>query len=103
MDAQNGGAGRRAPRAGATRTSTLPVSELAGVGIQFAAAVVAFTFAGIWVDRRLGTSPIFTLVGVLLGGGGGFYSLYRKLIAAQRCATAGRAAGSSGGTGDDVA
>lgn len=59
------------------------VSTYAGVGIQFAIAIILFAFAGIWLDRRLGTSPLFVLLGVFLGAAGAFYSMYRKLMAAQ--------------------
>lgn len=59
-------------------------SELAGIGIQFAVVIVVFTFGGIWLDRRLGTSPWLLLVCVFAGAGGGFYSIYRKAMAAQR-------------------
>ncbi len=53
-------------------------SEFAGIGIQFAATIVLFAFAGIWLDRRLGTSPWFVLVMVLGGGGLGFWSMVRR-------------------------
>jgi ATP synthase protein I len=59
------------------------VSTYAGVGIQFAIAIVLFAFIGVWLDGRLGTSPLFVLLGVLLGAAGAFYSMYRKLMAAQ--------------------
>lgn len=58
-------------------------SDFAGIGFQFAAAVVVFVFAGQWVDRRLGTGPVFLIAGVFLGAGGAFYSMYRKLMAYQ--------------------
>ena len=56
-----------------------PVSglEFAGIGIQFAATILIFTFAGVWADKRFGTSPWFVLIGVFVGAGGGFYSMYR--------------------------
>lgn len=54
-------------------------SEFAGVGIQFAATIVVFAFAGIWLDKRLGTSPWFVLVLVLGGAGLGFWSMVRRL------------------------
>ena len=66
----------RAPSGGA--------SAAAGLGFQFAASLVLFFFAGQWLDRRLGTAPVFLLVGVFLGGGGSFYSGYRRLMAAQK-------------------
>ena len=59
-------------------------ANFAGVGIQFAAAIVIFLFAGQWVDDRLGTSGLFTIAGVFIGAGGAFYLIYRKITAAQR-------------------
>lgn len=59
-------------------------ADFAGVGLQFAAAIVIFLFAGQWVDNKLGTSGLFTIAGVFIGGGGAFYLIYRKITAAQR-------------------
>jgi F0F1-type ATP synthase assembly protein I len=53
-------------------------SEFAGLGIQFAITIVAFAFAGIWLDRRLGASPVFVIIMVLGGAGLGFWTMYRK-------------------------
>jgi F0F1-type ATP synthase assembly protein I len=55
----------------------------AGSGLQFAASVIVFVYLGQWLDRKLGTDPLFLLVGLVLGAGGSFYSLYRRLMAAQ--------------------
>ncbi len=54
---------------------------LAGLGMQFFAAVLFFVYAGNWMDRRLGTAPLFLLGGVLVGGGGVFYLSVRRLTA----------------------
>jgi F0F1-type ATP synthase assembly protein I len=59
-------------------------AEFAGVGLQFAAAIILFLYVGQWVDRKAGTSGIFTLVGVFVGGGAAFWNMYRKIAAAQR-------------------
>jgi F0F1-type ATP synthase assembly protein I len=59
-------------------------ADFAGVGIQFAAAIVIFLFVGQWVDGKLGTSGFFTIAGVFIGGGAAFYLMYRKISAAQR-------------------
>ena len=63
-----------------------PVSgaDAAGIGVQFAATLLVFTFAGVWIDRKLGSSPWFTIVMVFVGAGGAFYSIYRKLMAGNR-------------------
>jgi F0F1-type ATP synthase assembly protein I len=53
-------------------------SQFAGIGIQFALSVVLFAFAGVWLDKKLGTSPLFVLVLVLGGAGLGFWSMIRK-------------------------
>jgi F0F1-type ATP synthase assembly protein I len=58
--------------------------DFAGVGIQFAAAIIIFLFAGQWVDDRLGTGGLFTIAGVFIGAGAAFYNMYRKITAAQR-------------------
>jgi F0F1-type ATP synthase assembly protein I len=70
---------RKAPAPGG-----LSGADFAGVGIQFAAAIVLFLFAGQWVDEKLGTGGLFTIVGVFVGGGAAFYNMYRKISAAQR-------------------
>jgi F0F1-type ATP synthase assembly protein I len=66
------------------RGGGLSTGEFAGVGLQFALVILAFTFAGIWLDRKLGTSPWLLIICVFAGAGGGFYSIYQKAIAAQR-------------------
>lgn len=52
---------------------------LVGVGPMFAAGVLVGWLGGDWLDRRLGTSPVFVVVGVLLGMGAGFQELFRAL------------------------
>lgn len=52
----------------------------AGVGIQFAIALVIFALGGNWMDQKLGSSPLFLLLGVFLGAAAAFYSMYRKLM-----------------------
>jgi F0F1-type ATP synthase assembly protein I len=54
-------------------------SQFAGIGIQFAISIVLFAFAGVWLDKRLGTSPLFVLLMVLGGGGLAFWTMVRKL------------------------
>ena len=45
----------------------LLVTTLAGVGL------------GLWVDRRLGTLPVFVLVGFLAGAGLGAFGIWRLI------------------------
>ncbi len=47
---------------------TLLVTTLVGVGI------------GYWADTRLGTIPIFVLVGFLVGAGAGALTIYRLIM-----------------------
>jgi len=63
---------------------SLPGADFAGLGIQFAFAIIVFLFAGQWLDKRLGTNGLFTIAGVFVGGGAAFYNMYRKISAAQR-------------------
>jgi F0F1-type ATP synthase assembly protein I len=66
-------------------------AQYAGLGLQFAVAILLFLYLGSWLDGKLGTSWL-TIVGAFVGAGGGFYSIYRKLMAEQRADQARRAA-----------
>lgn len=55
-----------------------------GVGLQFAASILVFLFLGMWADRRLGTDPWLLIAGVFIGGGAGFWSMYRRLVVEPR-------------------
>lgn len=59
-------------------------AEVAGIGFQFALTILVFVFLGVWLDRRLGTSPWLLLICVFVGAAGGFYSMYRRVSLAQR-------------------
>jgi ATP synthase protein I len=77
-----GRGGRGAGRG--SRGSPVSGAEFAGIGVQFALTILVFVFAGIWLDRRFGTTPWLLLVCVFAGAGGGFYSMYRRVTASQR-------------------
>jgi F0F1-type ATP synthase assembly protein I len=55
---------------------------LAGLGGQFAVGVLAGVYFGQWIDRKLGTSPVFVLIGAIGLGGAVFVLSYRRLTAA---------------------
>lgn len=57
---------------------------MAGAGVQFAVILVVAIFAGMWLDRNLGTSPWMLIVLVFVGAAAGFYSMYHKLMKGQR-------------------
>ncbi len=75
-------------------------ADFAGLGIQFAFAIIVFLFAGQWLDKRLGTNGLFTIAGVFLGAGAAFYSMYRKISAAQKQDDAERKARQQGSNGN---
>jgi len=70
------------PKAGGADEGS-SITRFAGVGLQFALSILVFVYAGQWLDRKLGTPPWLLLAGVFVGGAGSFYSMYRKLMAAQ--------------------
>jgi F0F1-type ATP synthase assembly protein I len=55
-------------------------AQLAGIGLQFGIVLVAFLFAGKWLDDRLGTEPWLLLAGVFLGFGLSVFWMYRRLM-----------------------
>lgn len=52
-----------------------------GHGLTIAIATALFGWLGALLDERAGTTPLFVLLGVFLGFGAAFYSMYRKLVA----------------------
>ena len=55
----------------------------AGLGVQLAATILVSVLVGQWVDRKVGTDGVFTILGALLGFGGTLYSLIRELTKAD--------------------
>lgn len=53
--------------------------RLMGVGWFVAASVVIGIVGGYWLDRWLGTTIVFTIVGVVLGTTVAFYGLYQMV------------------------
>ncbi|PZC44823.1 MAG: putative F0F1-ATPase subunit Ca2+/Mg2+ transporter [Chloroflexi bacterium] len=53
------------------------LAEVVGLGWYLALCIVGGAAGGFWLDGRLGTKPLLTLIGLLLGIGLGFYGLYR--------------------------
>ncbi|MBX3173537.1 MAG: AtpZ/AtpI family protein [Gemmatimonadaceae bacterium] len=55
-----------------------------GLGFQFVASILLFLWIGKWLDAKVGTDGPFVLLGVFIGAGAAFYSMYRGLMADQR-------------------
>ena len=76
------------PEPGSEKPKPVPsmsgAGAAAGMGLQFAVSVVLFLLAGQWLDRKLGTAPLFLMLFVFVGAGASFYSIYRKLVEQQR-------------------
>ena len=59
-------------------------ASFAGAGVQFVVAILLFLYVGKWADSKLGTAPWLLMLGVFVGAGTGFYSFYRRIMAASR-------------------
>jgi ATP synthase protein I len=55
-------------------------SLLSRVGLVMAFSLLFFFFIGMKLDSFVGTFPLFTIIGVLLGVAGGFYNVYRAIM-----------------------
>nr|PZN89613.1 MAG: hypothetical protein DIU52_12305 [bacterium] len=55
-----------------------------GHGLTWAASTGLFLFLGSRVDRWLGTTPLFMIVGAFVGAAAGFYSIYYHLVVEPR-------------------
>ena len=61
-----------------------PSLRYAGLGIQLAVTILAGVLLGRWVDHKVETDGIFTILGGLLGFGATLYSLIRELSQANK-------------------
>ena len=59
-------------------------ASFAGAGIGFVISILLFLYIGKWLDAKLGTAPWLLIAGVFVGAGTGFYSFYRRIMAASR-------------------
>ena len=80
---QTGRWGEKIRRQVGGRTRDASSLSLTHLGTTYAAAVALYGLGGWWLDRKLGTLPAFTLVGVAVGGLGGFIWIYREVIRAE--------------------
>lgn len=70
----------RVPSPGAEPPAERSPWALVGLGVQFCAALLVGVSAGNWLDRQLGSAPVFLLVGLFGFGGGTFVVSYRRLM-----------------------
>ena len=57
-----------------------PLQEFAlygSLGMTMVISTVGGYFLGYWLDKKLGTSPYLSLIGLFLGISAGFYQLYK--------------------------
>jgi len=60
------------------------LSLVVQLGLTITVAVVLGFFGGQWADSRLGSGMTFTVIGVLLGVGAGFWAAYSLLNSAGK-------------------
>ena len=54
--------------------------RVAGMGWYVAVCIVLGVLGGLWLDNKLGTSPLFILGGTLLGVVVAFYGMYKMVV-----------------------
>jgi F0F1-type ATP synthase assembly protein I len=56
------------------------MGRYAHLGFQLAMSMGLFLLAGWWVDGRIGTTPLLTILGAMVGAAAGFYSIIHQLM-----------------------
>jgi F0F1-type ATP synthase assembly protein I len=62
------------------------VTRLLGIGWFVAICIVGGVWGGVWLDGKLGSSPLFLLIGLLLGlviAGVGMYRLLMAVLSTE--------------------
>jgi len=71
----------RGPRAGELSQIS---RQYMGHGLTMAMATLLFLLIGGWIDSKLGTLPLFMILGALVGAVAGFYRLYYHVVIEPR-------------------
>jgi len=62
------------------RRPSTGLERYAGYGAAWVLAAVLGGWAGLELDRRLGTEPFLMVLGIFAGAGAGLYTLYVRLV-----------------------
>ena len=54
--------------------------RLSGIGFYIAGCIILGVVLGVWLDRKVDLSPLFTLLGLGLGLFAAFFGTYRMLL-----------------------
>jgi len=54
--------------------------RLTGLGWYVAVCIVLGILGGLWLDRKLGVLPLFTLLGLVIGSAMAFFGVYRTVV-----------------------
>ena len=49
------------------------------LGLRLTVAMVFGLFGGLWLDRKIHTTPLFLILGILFGAVSGFWSIYKTI------------------------
>ena len=58
--------------------------QYTGYGLTWALSTLLFLLGGWWLDGKVGTTPLFMILGAFVGAGAGFYSLYYHVVVEPR-------------------
>ena len=58
--------------------------RFAGVGVQYALTILVLTLAGIWLDNKFETSPLFLIICLLVAFVGATWSLVQQVLAPDK-------------------
>ncbi len=54
------------------------------IGIQLAITILVFLYSGFLLDKHFNSSPVFVVIGTIIGMGAGFYNLMKSLSELDR-------------------
>ena len=60
------------------------MGRYAHLGFQLVLSMGLFLLGGWWLDGKIGTTPLFTIVGAMLGATAAIYNMIRELLGKSR-------------------
>jgi F0F1-type ATP synthase assembly protein I len=59
------------------KRQTIGFMSIANLGLEMAGVILGLTLLGWWIDKKTGLSPLFVLLGVLIGVTGSMYKIFK--------------------------
>ena len=72
------------PKDSGSKSPYAEIGPYLGLGVQLAATMIIMVFIGKWLDDTYHMSPLYVIIGAVLGTFAGIYNLIKTVLALEK-------------------